>query len=78
MNCGDTRENIIVNFPQLQCLVGTSIGNLVNFVKIHHKLIHRTVDCEILMLSIKEWYGIVKTSVMLIYIHNLCILKGSE
>ena len=29
------------------------------------------------MPSIKEWYDIVKTSVMLIYIHNLCTLKGS-
>ena len=31
---GDIHENTIVNFPQLQCLVGTSRSNLVDFVKI--------------------------------------------
>ena len=33
MNFVDTRETKIVNFP-LQCLVGTSTSNLVNFVKL--------------------------------------------
>ena len=31
---GNVCENKIVNFPQLQCLVGTSRSHLVNFVKI--------------------------------------------
>ena len=30
----DVFENKIVNFPQLQCPVGTFRSNLVNFVKI--------------------------------------------
>ena len=33
-NFGDVHENKIINFPQLQCLVGTSRSNLVNFIKI--------------------------------------------
>ena len=33
-NYGDSHENKIIKFPQLQCLVGTFRSNLVNFVKI--------------------------------------------
>ena len=49
-NYGDIHENKIVNFPQLQCLVGTSRSNLVNFVKTESLSFAILQICEILVL----------------------------
>ena len=51
-----------MNFPQLQCLVGTSRSNLVNFVKINcdnalddHYMNKEWAQYSILILLYLEW-----------------------
>ena len=46
MNFGDIPENMIINFPQLQCLVGNSRSNLVNLMNPLDDHIMKYKSCE--------------------------------